>query len=273
MPPPPRFVLSFAATDPTGGAGLQADLLTLASMGCHPLSVVTAVTVQDTHGVEGLLPIGARWVADQARVLLDEFAVAAFKLGALGTSENADAIARILAEHRDVPVVFDPVLASARGDTLSAGDMVDALRELIAPLATVATPNGIEARRLASRASDAAGISLEECARRLLALGCRYVLVTGTHEPTPEVVNTLYSATDEPQSGRWQRLPGSYHGSGCTLASAIAARLAHGARVPQAVQEAQEFTWQTLSSAYRPGTGQHLPDRFFWTRTFADAGT
>jgi hydroxymethylpyrimidine/phosphomethylpyrimidine kinase len=105
----------------------------------------------------------------------------------------------------------------------------------------------------------------------MLALGCRYVLVTGAHEPTLEVLNTLYSATDEPQTERWQRLPGSYHGSGCTLASAIAARLAHGARVPQAVHEAQEFTWQALLSAYQPGTGQHLPDRFFWARKFADS--
>jgi hydroxymethylpyrimidine/phosphomethylpyrimidine kinase len=270
MPPPPRFVLSFAATDPTGGAGLQADLLTLASMGCHPLSVVTAITVQDTHGVGGLLPIGARWVTDQARALLDEIPVAAFKLGALGTPENADAIARVLAEHPDVPVVFDPVLASARGDPLSAVDLVDTLRELIAPLATIATPNAIEARRLASIGGEVAGISLDECAHRLLALGCRYVLVTGTHEPTLEVLNTLYGATGDPQTARWQRLPGSYHGSGCTLASAIAARLAHGAPVPLAVHEAQEFTWQALSSAYQPGTGQHLPDRFFWARKFAD---
>ena len=270
MPSLPRFVVTFAASDPTGGAGLQADLLTLASMGCHPLSVVTALTVQDTHGVASVLPTAASWVADQARALLDEFRVDAFKLGALGSPENADAIARILVEHPRVPVVFDPVLASGRGDTLSAGDMVDALRELIAPVATIGTPNSVEVRRLASGGPDAGALSLEECARRVLALGCHHVLVTGTHEETPEVVNTLYSADGDTCAERWRRLPGSYHGSGCTLASAIAARLAHGAGVREAVHEAQEFTWQALAAGYRPGTGQHLPDRFFWARSFGE---
>ena len=270
MPSLPRFVVTFAASDPTGGAGLQADLLTLASMGCHPLSVVTALTVQDTHGVTALLPIAPAWVADQARALLDEFRVDAFKLGALGSPENADAIARIIVEHPQVPVVFDPVLASGRGDALSAGDMVDSLRELIVPVATICTPNSVEVRRLASRGREAGSLSLEECARRVLGLGCRHVLVTGTHEDTPEVVNTLYSADGQTCAERWRRLPGSYHGSGCTLASAIAARLAHGAALRDAVHEAQEFAWQALAAGYRPGTGQVLPDRFFWARSFGE---
>jgi len=270
MPSLPRFVVTFAASDPTGGAGLQADLLTLASMGCHPLSVVTALTVQDTHGVSCVLPTAAPVVAEQARVLLSEFRIDAFKLGALGSPENADTIARILVEYPQVPVVFDPVLASGRGDALSAGDMVDALRELIAPVATVCTPNSVEVRRLASGGRGTESFSLEDCARRVLALGCRHVLVTGTHEDTPEVVNTLYSADGDTSTGRWPRLQGSYHGSGCTLASAIAARLAHGAGLREAVDEAQEFTWQALAAGYRPGTGQHLPDRFFWARSFSE---
>ncbi len=260
--------MTFAATDPTGGAGLQADLLTLASMGCHPLSVVTAVTAQDTRGVRALLPLSAKWVADQARALLEEFPVAAFKLGALGSPENAEAVARILADFPGVPVVLDPVLASARGDPLSAGSVIDALRELVAPLTTVATPNSVEVRVLTAANADA--MTLEACARRLLGFGCRHVLVTGTHEDAPEVVNTLYSATGEVREQRWERLPGSYHGSGCTLASAIAARLAGGAEVPDAVREAQEFTWRALASGYRPGGGQFLPDRFFWARHFGE---
>lgn len=270
MPSLPRFVLAFAASDPTGGAGLQADLLTLASMGCHPLSVVTAITVQDTHGVASVLPLNPQWVADQARALMDEFHVSAFKLGALVSPENAGAIAKVIAEHPRIPVVFDPVLASGRGDPLSTGNLTDALRELIAPLATIGTPNSVEVRRLAAGDRDAAGSTLAECARRVLELGCRHVLVTGTHETTPDVVNTLYSANGEVREERWERLPGSYHGSGCTLASAIAARLAHGVTLPEAVHEAQEFTWQALAAGYRPGTGQHIPDRFFWARNFGE---
>lgn len=267
MPSLPPFVLSFAGSDPTGGAGLQADVLTLASMGCHPLSVVTAITVQHTGGVEALLPIDADWVSGQARALLGEMPVAAFKLGALGSPANAEAVARILADHPEIPVVVDPVLASARGDPLSSSDLVDALRELIIPLATVATPNSMEARRLASPDRDAPGMPLEECARRLIELGCRHVLITGTHEPSSEVVNTLYGADGAMHSERWERLQGSFHGSGCTLASAIAARLAHGADMLKAVSEAQEFTWRALAAGYLPGAGQHLPDRFFWARS------
>src|SRR5216117_2196095 len=109
----PPIVLAFAASDPSGGAGMQADLLTLASMGCHPLSVITAITVQDSAGVEGLLALDAEWVADQARCLLEDMPVDAFKIGVLGSLENIAAIAEILSDYPDVPLVLDPVQASA----------------------------------------------------------------------------------------------------------------------------------------------------------------
>jgi hydroxymethylpyrimidine/phosphomethylpyrimidine kinase len=255
----PPSVLAFAASDPTSGAGVQADLLTIAALGCHPLCVLTAITVQDTRGVEALLSLQPEWVADQARRLLDDIPVAAFKLGVLGSAANVRAVAGILAEHPEVPVVLDPVLASARGDALAGEDAVQALRELIVPLATIATPNSVEARRLASPAA-----SLHDCARRILEDGCDYVLITGTHESTPEVVNTLYDGSGIVREDRWPRLPGSYHGSGCTLASAIAATHANGLEIPQAVRDAQEFTWQSLAAGFRPGRGQLVPDRLFW---------
>ena len=266
MPSPPPIVLTFAASDPTGGAGLQADLLTLGSMGCHPLSVLTALTVQDTRGVEGMLAIEAEWVADQARRLLEDMPVAAFKLGVLGSAENVTAVAEILSDYPDVPVILDPVLASGRGDALANEDLVDALRELLVPQASVLTPNSIEARRLAEMDDDVEEPGLEESAQRLLALGCEYVLVTGTHEATADVVNRLYGHEGMVREDRWQRLPGSYHGSGCTLASAIAAAIANGLETPEAVREAQEYTWQALAGGFRPGMGQLLPDRFFWAR-------
>jgi hydroxymethylpyrimidine/phosphomethylpyrimidine kinase len=256
----PPIVLTFAGSDPTGGAGLQADLLTLASMGCHPLSVVTALTVQDTHGVASLEAVDAGRVRMQAERLLADMEVACFKLGVLGSSANVEAIARILAEHPDVPVVLDPVLASGRGEALAGEEMVALLRELLVPQSTVVTPNSLEARRLAK------GSSLAEAARRLVDCGAEYVLITGTHEPGEDVVNTLYDSGGVVREDRWPRLPGAYHGSGCTLASAIAAALANGRAVPEAVRDAQEFTWQTLSSGFRAGAGQLIPDRFFWAR-------
>jgi len=265
----PPLVLTFAASDPSGGAGVQADLLTLSSMGCHPLSVITALTVQDTAGVEGVLAIDSDWVADQARALLEDVPVDAFKVGMLGSVENIAAIAEIISDYPDVPLVLDPVLASGRGDELATDDMAQALRELLLPQTTILTPNSMEARRLADIDDDDA--SLFACATKLVEAGCEYVLVTGTHEATPQVVNTLYGKRGVVREDTWPRLPHTYHGSGCTLASAIAAMLANGLDLPEAVREAQDFTWHALEKAYRPGMVQHLPDRLFWARDERDA--
>ena len=263
-------MLTFAASDPSGGAGLQADILTLASMGCHPLSVVTAITVQDTLGVEGVQAIDADWVADQARCLLEDMPVDAFKIGVLGSVENIAAIAEIVSDYPDVPLILDPVLASGRGDELATEEMTHAMRELLLPQTTILTPNSLEARRLADvddddepslarvrRAADRDGLRVRAHHRhaRDHAAGRQHALRARAASCAPT---------------RWPRLPGSYHGSGCTLASAIAAMLANGLDLPEAVREAQDYTWQTLKKAYRPGMGQFLPDRLFWAREDAE---
>lgn len=267
----PPVVLTFAATDPTGGAGIQADILTLTSMGCHALSVITAITVQDTVGVEDYLPLDAEWIADQARCVLEDMPVAAFKIGMLGSIEAIAAIAAIVADYPDVPLVLDPVLASGRGDELSTDDMRAALIDMLIPQTTILTPNSVELRSLVQDEMSAAeDASLEECARHILETGCEYVLVTGTHENTVQVINTLYDGTGVLRSDAWTRLPGSYHGSGCTLASAIAATLAHNMSLPEAVREAQEFTYESLRAGFRPGMGQYIPDRLFWARSGED---
>jgi hydroxymethylpyrimidine/phosphomethylpyrimidine kinase len=196
--------------------------------------------------------------------------VDAFKIGVLGSVENIAAIAEILSDYPDVPVILDPVQASGRGDELASDEMMRAVRELLLPLTTIVTPNSMEARRLAE-ADDDDEPTLAACAERLLGLGVEYVLITGTHEATTEVVNTLYGSKGVVRADSWQRLPDSYHGSGCTLASAIAAMLANGLEMPEAVREAQDYTWHTLKKAYRPGMGQFLPDRLFWAREEADA--
>ncbi|MDR2874690.1 MAG: hydroxymethylpyrimidine/phosphomethylpyrimidine kinase [Methylobacillus sp.] len=272
----PPIVLTFAATDPSGGAGLQADLLTLASIGCHPLSVVTGITVQDTVGVDGVLALDADWVNAQARAILEDMGVAAFKLGMLGSVENVAVIAEIVADYPDVPLLIDPVLASGHGDELAGDEIQDAMIDLLFPQTTLLTPNSLEARRLAfgddgddedeDGGDDENSESLAECARQLLAMGSEYVLITGTHERTSNVINTLYSENGLVRRYSWERLPGTYHGSGCTLTSAIAACLAHGLTMEEAVAEAQEYTWQTLQAGFRPGMGQHIPDRLFWAR-------
>jgi hydroxymethylpyrimidine/phosphomethylpyrimidine kinase len=260
-------VLTFAAMDPTGGAGIIADALACASIGCHPLAVVTAVTIQDTAGVEDYFPMDAEWIADQARCVLEDMPVAVFKIGMLGSVEAVAAVAEVVSDYPDTPLVLDPVLSSGRGDALSSEDMVAAIRTMLLPQTTIVTPNSLEARILAfDEAMDADDPDLAECARRLLEMGCEYVLITGTHENTPEVVNTLYGPLGSVQSLSWPRLPGSYHGSGCTLAAAIAATLAQGLEVAEAAREAQEYTMETLKAAFRPGMGQHIPDRLCWAR-------
>jgi hydroxymethylpyrimidine/phosphomethylpyrimidine kinase len=160
--------------------------------------------------------------------------------------------------------VLDPVLASGRGDELATDDMARAMRDLLLPHTTIVTPNSIEVRRLADLDDENAPLS--DCAAKLVDAGAQYVLVTGTHEPTREVVNTLYGEQGVVRADTWARLSGTYHGSGCTLASAIAAMLANGLALPEAVREAQDYTWHALERAYRPGMGQWLPDRLFWAR-------
>jgi hydroxymethylpyrimidine/phosphomethylpyrimidine kinase len=264
---PPPIVLTFAAADPSGGAGLQADLLTLSSMGCHVLSVVTAITVQDTAGVDGVMAIDAEWVADQARLLLEDMTVQAFKVGYAGSVENVAAIAEIVSDYPDVPLILDPVLLATRSDASPDDDLAAALRDLLVPQATVVTPNGVEVRRLAQEdADELEDASAEDCAGRLIQMGAEFVLLTGTHANTPKVINILYGADGIIRQDAWERLPGRYHGAGCTLASAIAATLANGLDLAEAVHDAQEYTWQTLAAGFRPGMGRVLPDRFFWAR-------
>lgn len=269
----PPIVLTFAATDPSSGAGLQADILALASIGCHPLSVVTGITVQDTVGVESVMALDADWVNDQARTILEDVQIAAFKLGLLGSVENIAVIAEIVADYPDIPLIIDPILTSGRGDELTNEEMQSAMCDLLFPQATLITPNSLEARRLAfyEEGDEIQHTSLDESALRLLEMGAEYVLITGTHERSNDVVNSLYGSNNDGAGGlikayHWERLAGSYHGSGCTLTSAIAACLAHGLSMEEAIQEAQEYTWQTLKNSFRPGMGQYIPDRFFWAR-------
>ncbi len=277
MSQPPPNVLSFAANDPSGGAGIQADLLTIASMGCHPLSVITAITVQDTTGVDDILPLDSEWITNQARALLEDMPIHAFKLGLLGSVEIIAAIAEIVSDYPEIPLIMDPVLASGRGDELTTEDMIDAMRKLLLPQVTILTPNSLEARRLAlfddeDDDQDQDNLSLDECAFRLLDMGCEYVLITGTHENTALVTNALFTADGHVRSDDWKRLPRSYHGSGCTLASAIAASMANGLSVNESVYAAQEYTWHTLDASFRPGMGQNIPNRLFWAKNTHEPG-
>ena len=254
-------VLCFSGLDPTGGAGIQADIETIASMGAHPAPVITALTVQDTSSVKRFEAVDSELIIEQARTVLDDMPIAAIKIGMLANRAIIEAIHSILVDYPDIPVVLDPVLKGGGGGDLLDNDALDALLELLIPRTTVLTPNSIEARALACEAD-----SLPACAEALLLKDCDFVLITGGHESTDGIVNTLYSKRHELEQTDWQRLPHEYHGSGCTLASAIAALIARGLDPAMAIHEAQTFTWESLKTAYRVGKGQLIPNRLFWAR-------
>lgn len=251
-------VLTFSGHDPSGGAGIQADIEALTSHQCHPVNIITALTEQDTSNVVKLILQSPENIASQAATLLADIPVKAIKIGLIGHQNIIPIIHDILNQHPDIPVVLDPVLAAGGGADLSNDTLIDSITELLLPHTSVLTPNSEEARRLTGLRD------LKECGMSLLEKGCRYVLITGTHENTPQVSNWLFYGGGLRETYSWNRLPHSYHGSGCTLAASIAALLAQGLETQDAISEAQEFTWNSLASAYQPGKGQHIPNRLFW---------
>ena len=268
----PPIVMTFSATDPSGGAGLQADVGTLSSLGCHPASIVTGFTVQDTIGVDRLISVDSKVVNDQARSILEDMEVSIFKLGLLASKENISIIAQIISDYPDIPLIIDPVLSSGRGDKFTDIEIRNMILELLLPGALLITPNTLEARQLLNQEDEYSDSSLEICANYFKEIGCQNVLITGTHENTKNVVNTLYSSSNQIIPYHWDRLPGNFHGSGCTLTSAIAAYYALGLTIEDAIEEAQYFTWQALKNGFKPGMGQLIPNRFFRPSDIKDDG-
>ena len=264
--------MTFSATDPTGGAGLQADILTISSLGCHPVSIATGFTVQDTIGVNKLISTDSELVNEQARLILEDMEVGIFKLGILGSKENISVVAEIISDYPDIPLIIDPVLASGRGDEFTDIEARNMMMELLFPKSLLITPNSLEARRLVGNEEEIEDLPIEVCANRLKEIGCENILITGPHESTEKVINTLYSSSNQIIPYHWDRLPGIYHGSGCTLTSAISAYYALGLSIGEAIEEAQYFTWQTLNNGFKPGKGQLIPNRFFRPYEVEDDG-
>jgi hydroxymethylpyrimidine/phosphomethylpyrimidine kinase len=255
MPKTTPVVLAIAGLDPSGGAGLAADIQTLTALGAHPAPVATALTVQDSRNAYEVRDLDAEFVVAQARAVLADMPVAAIKLGLLGSAATGEAVAALLNEYPAIPVVLDPVLVASGGAKLAEDALVDVMRRALLPRATVATPNRREFLRLAD------AINETERANALLTLGLKNLLVTGGDDDTAEVRNCLFSTSASAREWTWPRLDGPFHGSGCTLSSAIAAGLAHGSRVEDAIVAAQTFTFKALDNAQRLGRGQPIPMR------------
>jgi hydroxymethylpyrimidine/phosphomethylpyrimidine kinase len=257
MDPRPS-VLCIGGHDPTGGAGLQADIETLTALGVRAYTLVTCLTEQDTNNVHGLWPTPERAFRRQRDRLLSDVQPQAIKVGLLGSEAVATAVAELL-DRYEGPVVVDPVLRAGGGRSLGSDPLRDLMLEALLTHSTLATPNRAELVQLA-------GVDdLDDAARRLLQHGLEALLVTGADDVDPahsdQVTHVLHRPYQAPLEWNWLRLPHVYHGSGCTLASACAAGLASGLELIEAVERAQQFTWGALDAAEHPGQGQHLPNR------------
>ena len=253
-------ILVIAGHDPGGGAGIQADIETLASNGGHAACVISAHTVQDTHGVRRVVAADLDLLRQQLDCLLADLTFTAVKIGLLPSAPLVEAVANILAALPGIPVVLDPVLASGAGQALCDQQTLKAMRAELLSLCRIVTPNIPEAEALGQDRDP------DRAAGAIMAAGAGAVYLTGTHADTGPVINRLYADGDLLDDFPCERLPGEYHGSGCTLSAALTAALARGLELEQAVIEAQRYTLEALRHAHRPGQGQLLPDRFYWIR-------
>lgn len=253
--------MCFSGLDPSGGAGIQADIEALFSGGCHCTPIITCLTVQDSGKFTSLVPVSAALVVEQARAILEDMPINAFKIGMLGSVGMIEVIHTILVDYPQIPVIVDPILQSGTGHDLGSDELINAMVNLLLPLTTVLTPNTLEVRRMAPTAD-----TLEACAAELLDTGCENILLTGTHDQSERVVNRLFRRHHPVKMTEWPRLTEEYHGSGCTLAAALSAYLAHGLSLQEAVQQAQKFTWESLQHGERRGCGQHFPNRSYWNQ-------
>jgi hydroxymethylpyrimidine/phosphomethylpyrimidine kinase len=249
-------ILCIGGLDPSGGAGLQADIEAVASCGGHALPIASCLTVQNSVQAISVSAVEPKLMLQQASALLDDMHIASCKIGVVPNKAVALAIAEILVQLANVPVVFDPVLSASHGSEFSNADTIKTIKEILLPIVTVVTPNFSELMTLTDNDGDVTSQAISLC-----ELGPKYVLATGADSDTDNVHNTLFTCEGVKQEYQWPRLPHRYHGSGCTLSSALACYLAFDLDIAEAIDKAQKFTWQSLRNAQQIGSGQWIPKR------------
>ena len=261
--PEKPVVLVMAGHDPSGGAGIQADIESIAIGGCHPACIITSLTTQNTKLINGTNSQNPDIFCNQLQLILDDMEISACKIGMIGDPRLVDIIYSEI-YNKGFPVVLDPVIRSGTDYELANNDVIRKITEKLIPISTMVTPNSFEARILT--ATD----DLERAAKKMLSQGCKHVLITGTHENTSNVINTLHSHEGPPVTFEFDRLAGQFHGSGCTLSSSIAANLALGMEITTAVENSLKYTWSCLNNAINPGAGNKIPDRITWLKNKID---
>jgi len=247
--------LILSGLDPSGGAGIQADIQAITALGCHPLPVLTCLTVQDTRNVYGACAVDAELIRKQLDCVAADAPIHAIKTGALGKADVVKVLVEFLGKHPNIPVVTDPVIKAAGGGDLADESLIRAMKELLFSRADMITPNGIELALLGGSDDPA------EAAHSLIAAGCQSVLATGGHGEGPQITNTLYTRDVAPLYWHIERVGGEYHGTGCTLAASIAAGRAQGLSQRAAISQAQNFVNHAILHALEVGRGQPVPDR------------
>lgn len=248
-------MLIISGLDPSGGAGVQADIQAATALGAHPLPVLSCLTVQDTRNVYNAAAVDADLVRQQLERLADDCRMDAVKTGAMGNAAVVNVVADFLDRHPDLPLILDPVIKAAGGGDLADDELLDAMARRLFPRAEVITPNGVELAQLGGFGDET------RSARQLLDTGCHGVLATGGHGTGQVITNTLYRAGLADRSWQIERVGGEYHGTGCTLAAAIAAGRAAGLTLEQAIEQAQRFVSGAINHALAVGHGQPVPDR------------
>lgn len=254
-------MLILSGLDPSGGAGIQADIQAVTSLGCHPLPVLTCLTVQDTRNVYGAEAVSADLIRRQLQCIADDAPIHAIKTGAMGNAAIVDVLVDFIGAHPAIPLITDPVIKAAGGGDLADDELITAMRERLFPLAEMITPNGVELALLGGSENP------DQAAGQLLQGGCESVLATGGHGTGIHITNTLYNHSPDPMRWDIERIGGEYHGTGCTLAAAIAAGRASGLSPRAAISQAQNYVNHAILHALEVGKGQPVPDRgILWER-------
>lgn len=250
-------VMSISYHDPCGGAGISADIATLNALGCHCTPIVTKLSARDTSSLKDIQITSTSLLIEQIRAVLEDINVHLFKLGDLGSMENAEAVHTILNDYSDIPVVLDPHMNATDYDY----GITPVLQSVLFSQADVCVLTEKEAHKLAPGAD-----TLPACVQELLEFGCNNLLITGTHGSSTTIQNHLFTARGINKTYEWDRLPNSYHGAGSTLSAALSAYLSHDLSLAESVQQAQHFTWKAMEKGVRIGMGQLLPDRMHWCK-------
>lgn len=257
-------VLSIAGSDPSGGAGIQADLKSISANGAFAMAAITALTAQNTQGVTGIELVPGDFVENQIKTVFDDVRVDGVKVGMIATAEIAQAVANALAPHKDVPIVLDPVMIAKGGAPLLADDAIETLRTALLPLAHVLTPNLPEAAHLLGLEPATTRDEMVAQGRALCALGPRAVLMKGGHLDQDDSPDALVTAEGVHWFEAVRTATKNTHGTGCTLSSALAAQIAQGHALPDAVQAAKSYVAQAIAQADQLTVGSgHGPTHHF----------